>query len=162
MMFRSFSRPNARHRLVVSTKTQERRSGSMTCPTRATGEGSAAYRPRGLSRSAARCKHSFTITDTMSTATQTRTTLEAQPIPVVEQHELRQIRRLATGSNAAVQAAPGSAPTPQDEPTPAPWTKLFGAGFSFFCAGVNDGTLGPLIPYILVSFSISTGEIAIL
>lgn len=41
-----------------------------------------------------------------------------------------------------------------------PASKLIVAGFSFFCAGVNDGTLGPLIPYILATFKIGTGEVA--
>ncbi|GAP89152.1 putative MFS transporter [Rosellinia necatrix] len=43
-----------------------------------------------------------------------------------------------------------------------PFLKLVVAGYSFFCAGINDGTLGPLIPYILSSFHIGTGEIAII
>lgn len=43
-----------------------------------------------------------------------------------------------------------------------PFLKLVVAGYSFFCAGVNDGTLGPLIPYIISSFGIGTGEIAIM
>lgn len=49
------------------------------------------------------------------------------------------------------------------EQTPAvPYFKLLVAGFSFFCAGINDGTLGPLIPYIIDTFHIGTGEIAIM
>ncbi|KAI1468435.1 MFS general substrate transporter [Daldinia caldariorum] len=43
-----------------------------------------------------------------------------------------------------------------------PFAKLIVAGYSFFCAGVNDGTLGPLIPYIISSFRVGTGEIAII
>ncbi|KAI1477192.1 MFS general substrate transporter [Daldinia eschscholtzii] len=43
-----------------------------------------------------------------------------------------------------------------------PFLKLIVAGYSFFCAGANDGTLGPLIPYIISSFRIGTGEIAII
>ncbi|OTB16851.1 hypothetical protein K445DRAFT_316344 [Daldinia sp. EC12] len=43
-----------------------------------------------------------------------------------------------------------------------PFLKLIVAGYSFFCAGANDGTLGPLIPYIISSFRIGTGEIAIM
>lgn len=43
-----------------------------------------------------------------------------------------------------------------------PLLKIIGAGFSFFCAGVNDGTLGPLIPYMLATFSIGTGEVAVM
>ena len=40
--------------------------------------------------------------------------------------------------------------------------KLFCAGFSFFFAGTNDGSLGPLIPYLLKDYNISTSSIAIL
>ncbi|KAI0201274.1 major facilitator superfamily domain-containing protein [Astrocystis sublimbata] len=45
---------------------------------------------------------------------------------------------------------------------PRPFVKLIVAGYSFFCAGISDGTLGPLIPYILRTFHIGTGEIAII
>lgn len=48
------------------------------------------------------------------------------------------------------------------EPSGSPIYKLAAAGFSFYCAGVNDGTLGPLIPYILSTFHIGTGEVAIM
>ena len=48
------------------------------------------------------------------------------------------------------------------EPSTTPVFKLCVAGFSFFCAGVNDGVLGPLIPYIIRSFGIGTGEVAIM
>ena len=34
-------------------------------------------------------------------------------------------------------------------------------GYAFFCAGVNDGSLGPLIPYLLASYNISTSFISI-
>lgn len=43
-----------------------------------------------------------------------------------------------------------------------PRFKLLVAGFSLFCAGANDGTLGPLIPYIINTFHIGTGEVAIM
>ncbi|KAK6839517.1 hypothetical protein PG987_005383 [Apiospora arundinis] len=43
-----------------------------------------------------------------------------------------------------------------------PRFKLLVAGFSLFCAGANDGTLGPLIPYIINTFHIGTGEVAII
>lgn len=53
--------------------------------------------------------------------------------------------------------------TPQSAPSAkVPYDKLIGCGFSFFFSGVNDGTLGPLIPYIQDTFSIGTGEIAIM
>jgi hypothetical protein len=54
----------------------------------------------------------------------------------------------------------------QSDPAPAakalPIFKVASASFSFFCAGVDGGTLGPLIPYIIKSFAIGTGEVAIM
>jgi len=40
--------------------------------------------------------------------------------------------------------------------------KLGSAAFAFFVAGVNDGSLGALLPYALRGYHISTGSIAIL
>lgn len=39
--------------------------------------------------------------------------------------------------------------------------KLVCAGYSFFCAGVNDGSLGPIIPYLLKSYNIGTNFVSI-
>ena len=49
-----------------------------------------------------------------------------------------------------------------EEGLPVPVVKLVGSGFSFFCAGVNDGTLGALVPYILSTFAIGTGTVALM
>jgi len=49
-----------------------------------------------------------------------------------------------------------------DDATPLPLLKLLSAGFSFFVAGTNDGSIGALIPYILSSYHIGTSFIAIL
>lgn len=38
---------------------------------------------------------------------------------------------------------------------------LICAGYSFFCAGVNDDSLGPLIPYLIRSYSIGTNFVSI-
>ncbi|MCJ1393795.1 hypothetical protein MMC18_006671 [Xylographa bjoerkii] len=40
--------------------------------------------------------------------------------------------------------------------------KLLSAGFSFFFAGTNDGSLGPLIPYMLAIYKISTSFVAVI
>jgi fucose permease len=40
--------------------------------------------------------------------------------------------------------------------------KLGSAAFAFFVAGVNDGSLGALLPYALRGYHISTGSVAIL
>lgn len=40
--------------------------------------------------------------------------------------------------------------------------KLLSCGFSFFVAGTIDGSLGPLIPYMLRSFNVGTSFISIM
>lgn len=39
--------------------------------------------------------------------------------------------------------------------------KLASAGLSFFCAGMNDGSLGALVPYILRHYDINTDLVSI-
>ncbi|KAL6924051.1 hypothetical protein ACHAP8_011972 [Fusarium lateritium] len=51
----------------------------------------------------------------------------------------------------------------QQQPQPAiPKFQVLASGFSFFCAGVDGATLGPLLPYIIQSFTINEGEVAII
>ncbi|OOF90721.1 hypothetical protein ASPCADRAFT_59008 [Aspergillus carbonarius ITEM 5010] len=40
--------------------------------------------------------------------------------------------------------------------------KLIASGFSFFVAGVNDGSLGSLLPYVLQSYHVSTGLVVVI
>ncbi|MCJ1318121.1 hypothetical protein MMC15_003448 [Xylographa vitiligo] len=40
--------------------------------------------------------------------------------------------------------------------------KLLSAGFSFFFAGTNDGSLGPLVPYTIITYNISTTFVAVI
>lgn len=114
----------------------------------------------------------------MATSTQT-ITIENPPGEGFEHHELRQIRKPVGststpvadaergGSSSGTAAGLTLAEHEQEqnstaEEPPQPWMKIFSVGFSFFCAGINDSTLGPLIPYLLVSFSIGTGMVAVL
>lgn len=39
--------------------------------------------------------------------------------------------------------------------------RLIVAGFAFFCSGINDGSLGPLIPYILRQYQINTNFVSL-
>ncbi|KAI8965707.1 MFS general substrate transporter [Daldinia sp. FL1419] len=80
-----------------------------------------------------------------------------------EAYPMTELRRPPSKDTEAspVEEAPADADVVQSEPV-TPFLKLIVAGYSFFCAGVNDGTLGPLIPYIISSFAIGTGEIAII
>ncbi|OTB05844.1 hypothetical protein M426DRAFT_10289 [Hypoxylon sp. CI-4A] len=94
----------------------------------------------------------------MST-TQTITNVETQSIPMTELR--RPISKDPEASPVKNDDAPMYADVVQSEPA-TPILKLTVAGYSFFCAGVNDGTLGPMIPYIISSFEIGTGEIAII
>lgn len=51
---------------------------------------------------------------------------------------------------------------PQPEPqTPRLLLKLISAGFAFFVAGVNDGSLGSLIPYIREAYHIDTNMVSV-
>jgi hypothetical protein len=51
---------------------------------------------------------------------------------------------------------------PQPEIAPRRNVKLFSAAFSFFVAGVNDGSMGALLPYMIKKFHIGTSFVAIL
>jgi fucose permease len=52
--------------------------------------------------------------------------------------------------------------SPQPEPQPPRLLlKLISAGFAFFVAGVNDGSLGSLIPYIREAYQIDTNMVAV-
>ncbi|KAJ5924216.1 Major facilitator superfamily domain general substrate transporter [Penicillium verhagenii] len=62
---------------------------------------------------------------------------------------------------------PESSVSQESEPNQQPQTKwlypkIFSAGVSFFVAGVNDGSLGSLIPYIIRSYDIGTNMVAVL
>ena len=40
--------------------------------------------------------------------------------------------------------------------------RVLSAGFSFFFAGMNDGSLGPLVPYMLRTYNIGTSFVAVM
>ncbi|KFY19510.1 hypothetical protein V493_07929 [Pseudogymnoascus sp. VKM F-4281 (FW-2241)] len=66
-------------------------------------------------------------------------------------------------SNTPNNLSDPEANSPTEEPlTPFLKLKLTSAAFAFFTAGVNDGSLGALVPYILRTYNIATGSIAIL
>ncbi|KAI1108105.1 MFS general substrate transporter [Nemania sp. NC0429] len=95
----------------------------------------------------------------MST-TRTVLTDEAQSYPLTELNDQPVIKGSVESPIEQQQQQPESEVVDRQPATPV--LKLLVAGYSFFCAGVSDGTLGPLIPYILSSFHIGTGEIAII
>ena len=90
----------------------------------------------------------------MSTTTTTTTTTTLQPTSPIPLDTLRP-------------------PTPTSQPTVTttttsrngsnpPITKLLSTGLSFLTAGVNDGSLGALLPYLLRSYSITTAQVTAL
>lgn len=42
------------------------------------------------------------------------------------------------------------------------YMKIISAGVSFFVAGINDGSLGSLIPYVIRTYGIGTNMVAVL
>ncbi|RFU81655.1 mfs transporter [Trichoderma arundinaceum] len=52
------------------------------------------------------------------------------------------------------------APGPSEGLSKSVYLKLISAGFSFFVAGVNDGSIGALIPYVIREFNISTAIVS--
>ncbi|KAI1805474.1 MFS general substrate transporter [Daldinia bambusicola] len=106
----------------------------------------------------------------MSTTTQT-SLVEASASAASSAYPMTELRRAGPSAKDAEASTPvtaeeGDSPAEdtdvvRSEPE-TPFVKLLVAGYSFFCAGVNDGTLGPLIPYIISSFRVGTGEIAII
>lgn len=91
----------------------------------------------------------------MSTTQATVTEAQSYPMTELGPHASKDAEA------SPVEETPADADVVQSEAA-TPMLKLVVAGYSFFCAGVNDGTLGPLIPYIISSFGIGTGEIAIM
>ncbi|PPJ60434.1 hypothetical protein CBER1_07340 [Cercospora berteroae] len=88
------------------------------------------------------------------------TTVVEAPTKAPETHELHPVNE---------ETIEVGAPPPQNvteavssiELTPKIQLKIFSAAIAFFNAGVNDGSLGALIPYILRHYHISTGWMAI-
>jgi hypothetical protein len=74
-----------------------------------------------------------------------------------------QTQESAFGAQIENPVTPGPAPEASEPATiPRQTWKLFSAGFSFFVAGVNDGSMGALLPYILQEYHVGTSFIAVL
>ncbi|KAH8912758.1 MFS general substrate transporter [Coniochaeta sp. PMI_546] len=54
----------------------------------------------------------------------------------------------------------GTSPSTSQKLDKATLLKLISSGFSFFVAGVNDGSIGALIPYVIRSYGITTAVIS--
>ncbi|KAG0154917.1 hypothetical protein PDIDSM_490 [Penicillium digitatum] len=68
-------------------------------------------------------------------------------------------------TRASTEAIPAEHDVAQDSrPEETKWmhAKLFSAGLSFFVAGVNDGSLGSIIPYVIYTYDVGTNMVAVL
>jgi hypothetical protein len=92
----------------------------------------------------------------MSTTT-TTTTLEPATI------ELNPLKENDKSQPVLAQATLGSDVVDEHDNSTdkLPYLKMFSAGYSFFVAGINDGSLGPIIPYLLREYKISTGTVSL-
>ncbi|KAL7767138.1 hypothetical protein ACKLNR_005054 [Fusarium oxysporum f. sp. zingiberi] len=84
---------------------------------------------------------------TMATITQTETSTEAI--------ELRDQKNAPSNSLDDTEPPPSS-----NKPDTAELLKLLSAGFSFFVAGINDGSIGALIPHIIRDYGVTTAIVS--
>jgi fucose permease len=84
-------------------------------------------------------------------------TIDAERGGGVELREVGKDASTATATQAEGAASVEAVPS-MDRAT---LVKLISVGYAFFCAGVNDGSLGPIIPYLLISYDIRTNLVAV-
>lgn len=75
------------------------------------------------------------------------------PIELRDRVTSQEVTLAPGGLNNAVEA---------ENSSPLPILKLLSSGLSFLVAGINDGSLGALIPYILSTYHISTSMISLI
>ncbi|KAJ3533981.1 hypothetical protein NM208_g7742 [Fusarium decemcellulare] len=87
----------------------------------------------------------------------TETVVITQPrLAHAASHELSTFNQPGDSPQAA---QPDSESSEQSKPR-IPKFQILAAGFSFFCAGVDGASLGPLLPYIIQSFTINAASYA--
>ncbi|KAK3994284.1 major facilitator superfamily domain-containing protein [Cladorrhinum sp. PSN332] len=89
-------------------------------------------------------------------ATTTTTKTTPQPQQLASEGVLR------SSFDLQVEEGSGSNEPSKASPDTATILKLFTAGFSFFVAGVNDGSIGPLIPHVIRDYEITTAIVSTL
>ncbi|KGO43904.1 Major facilitator superfamily domain, general substrate transporter [Penicillium expansum] len=76
-----------------------------------------------------------------------------------------QTETIVLQTRASTEAIPTEHDISHDSRPPEPkwmYIKILSAGLSFFVAGVNDGSLGSIIPYVLRTYNIGTNMVAVL
>ncbi|KAL2760009.1 hypothetical protein ACRALDRAFT_2116202 [Sodiomyces alcalophilus JCM 7366] len=85
------------------------------------------------------------------------TTVEAQPAKPLEAYELRDVKRTSKPpSNSSEQREPAEPPKLGLDV----YFKIAAAGLSFFVSGINDGSVGPLMPYFIREYNLSTAVVS--
>lgn len=86
----------------------------------------------------------------MTTVTETQTTHDVGLINI----------RQNPASQVPLEPSPSPPLTEASGLSKATILKLLSAGFSFFVAGVNDGSIGALLPYIIREYQISNAIVS--
>lgn len=89
-------------------------------------------------------------TTTTLTTTSPQLSIELQPVEI---HSLPE--SLEPSSELRSQSTPANA-IDAESVKELPLLKLLSSGLSFLVAGINDGSLGALVPYILATYGVST------
>lgn len=82
-----------------------------------------------------------------------------------EQHhpqEPIELNALDSNIEAPASNEPSNAVEAANTPGPLPILKLISSGASFLVAGINDGSLGALIPYMITTYHISTSKVSLI
>ncbi len=90
-------------------------------------------------------------------ATTTTITSEEEQLSV---HELSHIRTERHGGSDSGPSGLDSMNESEPGAVKLPLLKIFSASFSFFVAGVNDGSVGPLIPYVIRDYHVNTAIVS--
>lgn len=102
----------------------------------------------------------------MSTTTATMTAQGDPHTPTPLETLTPRLNTTSTTTNQPSNSINNTTPTPTPNQPPKttkhPLPKLLSTAFSFFVAGVNDGSIGALIPYILRSYNITTALVTTL
>lgn len=86
-------------------------------------------------------------------------TVEAQPVGLSEAHELQSVKKVPTKS-------PSTSSEQQQEPTGPPkvgadvYFKIVATGLSFFVSGINDGSVGALMPYFIREYNLNIAVVS--
>lgn len=88
------------------------------------------------------------------------TTIEAPPIQVAETYQFSDMSKKPVEDTPMTDIPPEDA---RSEPRMGNdvYFKIFATGLSFFVSGINDGSTGPLLPYFIREYGLSTALVSV-